>query len=411
MGNPNSSFSIVEALKRELKLWEHEFISIHKRSPTKDDIRNNPAIKHKYKEYSSIKRKLSLGAKTSNQNKTPKTPTHGSESNVGANLAKEAATHSVNTATPIELGPTPQIFGKSMSIFEISLSPVRKRLELPTPDVSSEMESTIQAVSSPPPEIVISSAHESLEDSSFEEPNTATSSEFLAVSKTVDKLLPRRRTYGPNSPLRIPTSVKIKTPIKLDMGPSEPIEETTNFDTPPIWRGSLSKPLRDLEEEFITVSMNFNPFEDDENMTLDHSSEHDDGVDTREEVIGDEGRTNGHRSRRRKNLVRVRRPSDVDAPAALPMEKVNLHSQLRNLKKAQLQKFTGETDEVPSAKEDAEVVDALMEGQDKIPNAESKKSHGRRPKKYNLVSNNFRRLKLPRRKANGKAKYFMGRRR
>lgn len=411
MNKPNSSFTTVEALKRELKRWEHEFISIHKRSPTKDDIRNNPTIKHKYKEYSSIKRKLSLSSKASNQNKTPKTPTHKSESNGRASPGREAATYSVNTAVPIELGPTPQIFGKSMSIFEISLSPVKKRLELPTPDVSSEMETTIQAVSSPPPEIVISSAHESYEDSSFEDPNTISSSDFLAVSKAVDKLLPRRRTYGPNSPLRIPTSVKIKTPIKLDMGPSEPIEETTNFDTPPIWRGSLSKPLRDLEEEFITVSMNFNPFEDDENVTLNHLSEHEDGIDTKDEILENEGSVNAHRSRRRKNRVRVRRPSDVDIPPALQVERVNLHSQLRSLKKAQLQDFTGETDEAPSVKEDTAVAGALIEDHEKAPSVESKKSHGRRPKKYNLVSNNFRRLKLPRRTANGKTKYFRGRRR
>lgn len=102
--------------------------------------------------------------------------------------------------------------------------------------------------------------------------------------------------------------------------------------------------------------------------------------------------------RRRKG--RIRRFEDSATKADGNGVKINLHKQMHRLKKKQLRKILKELDmeDTMELSEDEEEDDAA--------GTMTKAKKPARRKKYNLVSNNFRRLKLPSRQRNNFMKRF-----
>lgn len=105
----------MDLLKIQIKDWEHSFIKNNGRNPTKSDIKQNNEISLKYKQYRNYR------INKSNPLKTPtKAKKHVQQ------LETPQKTSPLNSSPPIqvhELGPTPQLNGRVLSIFDVSTSP------------------------------------------------------------------------------------------------------------------------------------------------------------------------------------------------------------------------------------------------------------------------------------------------
>ncbi|ANZ78053.1 BA75_04564T0 [Komagataella pastoris] len=104
----------IQALRVEIKDWEYQFFKTKGWKPLAEDIKQNAEIRQKYKEYNRYKRQQQA-------NVTPKKEKKVS-SVVQTTPQKQFLEKEV--ATPRNLGPTPQVSGRVMSIFDIS--PVKR---------------------------------------------------------------------------------------------------------------------------------------------------------------------------------------------------------------------------------------------------------------------------------------------
>lgn len=145
----------VQVLKKELKDWEKSFFNIHQRKPTKQDIKKVPEIELKYKEYSKLKSgKLvqhnEKRGKVDKRKKIASNYNHVTSSkridhkyfNKADKELRESNRYGLETpekssphrythfqaipGSPQILGPTPQLNGKLISIFEIKITPTKE---------------------------------------------------------------------------------------------------------------------------------------------------------------------------------------------------------------------------------------------------------------------------------------------
>lgn len=529
-------------LKIELKQWENLFIAKNGRDPSISDIDKLPDIKYKYKKYSKLKRKLkkqnistnsinlndntnyysdnknNKHVNTTNRNfeKTPEkfqesylkhkgfeTDQQGNHKSNGNTSGNK--TNSTQTTFDVldNIGPTPQIIGKSISILD--LSPIKKNLNL---ELFSDNENDDQITATEAFDVGANSVKENfgeisqvslesknlLENENIYKSNQVTSESKKNTKNLNDKTLHKTitvTTYGPNSPLKLPTLVinneKIifnihNTPQKIDnitprkhtyipinnASISNSTSKNTNLNTTnltnslinnlsvvnksfispsPIWKKSLNKSLTELENEYKSVrkelkltdenvDLNAEGDNDSNENTIDNDSKpnendlecdslltdtDDDTVDgdTRRELTinddmtlventledslnekeynsndGNDGKFKPKTIKTKRRHV-IKRLDGKENDSFDINQNINLHAMLRSIKKRKISEFF----------HDAKIIDNESSFEDEKLNEDDKSDKNntqppkksKRNKKYNLVSNNFRRLKLPRR--------------
>lgn len=374
---------VLSFLRKELKEWEHNFISSQNRSPTKHDIKSNPSVQYKYKQYSKLK-------KRQREEKLQQTP-RSTHTNVES--VRSPITATKHQPAIVEIGPTPQIFGKSISIFELNLSPVKKRLQIPKDHVE---ENTREI------EIQETEPESDASDSPFNE-QSPNMDAFTAPRTKSTLEVPKSKNYGPNSPLKLPydlsVALKLRTPVK---NPNFTDSDIDSLVTPPIWKRNITKSLKDLENEYLEVSRTFTPLDD---ITLGDKSVSEKNVNKDTESTEDHTDMINELSKIKKRRIRIRRFEDTSrVDNAQP--KINLHKQLHKLKKKQLKKFMNDLE----IEDDTIISDEADTDNEKETATKVNPVKKPRKKKYNLVSNNFKRLKLPTKKRNNFTKRFHSRR-
>lgn len=133
----------LDKLKIELKTWEHDFIDKNKREPTRDDIKSLRTVRQMYKQYSTLKKKQSL-----------------QRQKVDTQESVELPAHKKDHDEVVEIGPTPQVYGKAISIFDMNLSPIKPIYMTFTNniDVNNDNSKTISNESSPRKTILLKSS-------------------------------------------------------------------------------------------------------------------------------------------------------------------------------------------------------------------------------------------------------------
>lgn len=404
-------------LKKELKKWEHDFIKKYNRSPKKSDIDQFPAIKLKYKSYSKYKSKKIRNERTPIKNNyLVDDTTVGKFPNISGNNEED-----FNELINEEFGPTPQIYGKSIGLFEINLSPIKKKLDL----------------------IEVDEDDDALEESNIDKVENLLENNRVPITKNDDKSNNHKdlrneistRAYGPNSPLKIESTIRYRqrTPRRnLNIELSENVTPV-GISPSPLWKRSLTKSLKELEHEFQTVRKELKLTEieeeteeeeeeednedNDENMLQDSdveekkeiSNTNDKRVNYVEEInteaLSNNIFTNSRTQRRRKNRVMVKVDTTTNGALNSNINKeVDLHAMLRNIKRQKLKEFI-EKKSIPLPPtindklllEDVRLNKETVEDTDRRQDTAKAPVKQKRKKKYNLVSNNFRKLKLPNR--------------
>lgn len=371
------------ALKKELKQWEHDFIKKYNRSPKRNDIDKLPTIKSKYKIYSKFK---------SQKTKLNRTP-------IKADLTNEdtISNESIDALVNEEFGPTPQIYGKSISLFEINLSPVKKRLDLS--GIDDILNDTDEDDGDGDDTINISQEDVGTENLVQDTENINDSLSIRHESKPI---------YGPNSPLKIESSLKLhQTTPRRNLN----LELTTNatpfgISPSPLFKRSFTKSLKELENEFQTVRKELKLDEINEEEDSDNGEKKEDNVNTNDDPAEEQEQEQEQEEhvpeikkattlkKKRRNIIK--RVHDSNDDQATVHKNVDLHAMLRNIKRTKLKEFIDKESislsSVLNNKLELEDVKLNKDEKDETVKKHVKRKH---KKKYNLVSNNFRRLKLP----------------
>lgn len=334
----------MDKLKVELKLWEKEFEKVSGRLPEKHDVKSNPDIKRKYKEYAMLKKKQS----DKSMSPTKSTP-------------KKNESKLFN-----DLGPTPQISGKLVSIFEINLSPSKKD-DVVQPQVTGSPIKLENAV------------RRQLNFNFSITPNSSPIKLQSEAQRTV-----QHSKYGPNSPLKVD-----ELEIRLSSANKEP-NLTSTIESSPFGPSPLikrpSKYLHEFAEEHEIIKDEFNLLSKEfpelgptrklmEVLERETQSENADGSDEEgDEEYKDQEQCTRRRPKTIKKKTRSKlRPVLEDKQINFLAD--NVHEQIAKLK-------SGEVD---------------IESEERNRKRESTNTASKKPRKskYNLVSNNFKRLKLP----------------
>ncbi|CCE64150.1 hypothetical protein TPHA_0G03090 [Tetrapisispora phaffii CBS 4417] len=433
----------ISELKIHIKTWEHQFIQKHDRAPTKEDIKTLPDIKQLYKKYSSLKK----GATSEKEHK--ETGHHNFNSNdiLSRNVTSnhEEITEIDNNrnifASPIRkikqedetFGPTPQIFGKAISIFDMKISPIKQisltNIEISTPSNLSPA-STISA-SSPNS---YSRENSTVSDVTIKRRLQFNITPISSPNKNSD-LVPDRDTeismgnsieknrlhppktlhlkYGPNSPLKLEDqNVKIKlrrTPIRRTTSQyKRNLESKDSFSPSPLLKRPLTKSILELAQEHEAIVEEFTQLNEQlrkEKTEVEPSTNGyiSDNID--EEMISQTGirdifnedteevsKSKTVKVKRRRVIRRYEQATNDKN--AIPL---NLHKELIKLKKEQVKGYMSNENDSEDNSNSDDNSELIESGEtDKSLAGSKTKPKRKRPKKYNLVSNNFRRLKLPR---------------
>lgn len=347
-----------DQLKVELKRWEHQFIDQNDRAPGKEDIKKLPEVRKMYKKYAILRKEIAIKPKPVEENSSP--VKSATQSSMSANL---------------ELGPTPQIHGKAMSIFEMTISPTK------TPQVEQPEEVEQSSPTSTIPED--ETEHTVLMETSAVRRQLTFDSTAGFLSPTKDS---NNHYYGPNSPLKwdredLKITIRHQSPLKRT--PNKRLSATTSFSPSPLVKRPLTRSLMELMKEHEAIVEEFK--NNDDAFVV---SQEPDNIFTQDDDPIEAGDTKTVKTKRRRILRR-----QVD-PAKDNSVKKDISQELEKLKRQRVNEFLGidkaEPEPEPSIEDEKQETEEA-----KAP----KKSTKKRNKKYNLVSNNFRRLKLPRKSA------------
>ncbi|KAM3163452.1 DNA replication regulator SLD2 [Lachancea thermotolerans] len=339
-------------LKLELKRFEKQFQRKYKRPPARDDVRALPEIKEKYKQYSAFQLARQRKDAAPNVGATPRRYEGGTP----------------RRHEEVELGPTPQIYGKAISLFEMKLSPL-KPVTVVSPQASSH---SPQAVTTEVHQVTTAEIHQ------FK------SQPDLSLTP---KRSPKKTTYGPNSPMKFDNvQLSVHTPRRnLRALLDDSVNDATGSPSPIIKRPS-GKPLRQILEEHEKLMEDLEEMSDEEVVRANVKDIFQDDSDATEDEETDEAML--IKKPKRKHILR---PAKNALAAQQPFQ-VNVHEEMERLKQ---QAASGIDGTIPVKKPASDA---------KASNTKTRRGN----RKYNLVSNNFRRLKLP--KAKGKGGKRWGRR-
>ncbi|CAN6641739.1 hypothetical protein TRVA0_018S02784 [Trichomonascus vanleenenianus] len=148
-------------LKLEIKQWEYDFRERHGRAPSKDDVKESKELSRKYKKYQYYKGQLMTSSQAQDPFATPRKNRQKTVDESGCpltpfrekkDLSKVRNGYSSNEEESEEeeveeyaVGPTPQLNGRVLGLFDLEDSPVKKFV---TPR-KGESESSPQKISSP----------------------------------------------------------------------------------------------------------------------------------------------------------------------------------------------------------------------------------------------------------------------
>lgn len=410
---------MINQLKLKLKKWEHEFLQINNAPPTKDDIKKLPEIKRMYKEYALLKKK--------------------EISKAGTPCKKTSSSHQQQRPTPgrtvkVELGPTPQIYGKVISLFEMNLSPVKtQQIPVVSPCKTISQVSSPCEVSAPfLPSIQEEGNHDSVKRQLTFLPDhlTPSSSPFKKDIPEISTSIPTSQCshnftsssapvgtnqyYGPNSPLKLRETVGIvlsQTPKKRDTSSS--ISRTTPSGKSTFSIHLSPSPIIGIKRTFKSLSQLAKEHEqilDEFKMTKRNSSKGVNQDDEEEEeiishkvkdVFQDDDETEEELEQEQKRLPQRKKRRRILRPALLEkdnnVQPRNIHNEITKLKQNALNQFMGVYEEADGVEEGEPTETDRKATEANASKAAPKKT---RKSKYNTVSNNFRRLKLPSRSRN-----------
>lgn len=432
----------LDKLKIELKTWEHDFIDKNKREPTRDDIKSLRTVRQMYKQYSTLKKKQSL-----------------QRQKVDTQESVELPAHKKDHDEVVEIGPTPQVYGKAISIFDMNLSPIKPIYMTFTNniDVNNDNSKTISNESSPRKTILLKSSpadrtlvaepissvkrqlnFQMLNASSTRTPTSSPCKnrngklvEINKCSPTINPPLESGKSsgyYGPNSPLKLDeenihlnislnSSTKRRLQIaypSLQKTPSkDQADISTSFSPSPLIRRPLTKSLIELAREHTEIVKEFGVLqeedieEEEEGEEDENEKNHEDDFGLEDELIrpkvvkdifqedddneDSQAREDTFIRKRPKRRKVIRRLRDNDPETETAGFERDVHKELVKLKRRKVAEFLGSTSQISDTEfeHDPEASSGVVSSEQK-PTAKRK---GR--KKYNLVSNNFRRLKLP----------------
>lgn len=124
-------------MKKTLKDWENDFCQRHGKRPEKADIKKYPAIQQKYKEYRHLKAgKIAVKTvKTVEINTGLSTP---QKSSPIQEIVTTDVDHVEDSPTKVltQIGPTPQLNGRIMGIFDLNKTPDKNQAVTPSKDVN-----------------------------------------------------------------------------------------------------------------------------------------------------------------------------------------------------------------------------------------------------------------------------------
>lgn len=269
-----------------------------------------------------------------------------------------------------------------MSIFEMMVSPIK---QTQPSDVATTPATDVTDVESPP----------------REDHDQDQGPMMMQVPSLSPPIV--RSKWGPNSPLKMNDIVKISINLnkrieRVNLTPNK-MGVDANVESPsPIVKNLKfkQKSLKQLDKEYKDILKELkldkpNDNNNDEDKETDVIS----GVAIRDIFNEDEEETTtttrltyGPKPKRRKIIRRL----DVAENEQKVVPK-NIHKELLKLKKRQVSALLTE-DENHSKTSDLE--DETTSEEEEKEDLPVKRQKKKRPKKYNLVSNNFRRLKLPR---------------
>ncbi|CEP60931.1 Sld2p LALA0_S02e02938g [Lachancea lanzarotensis] len=333
----------MDQLKLELKSFERRFEKKHGRPPGREDIRALPDLKYKYKQYASLQRerqRIEVLQVTPHRN------------------------DEIETDLPLEIGPTPQMYGKVLGLFDMKMSSPTKRAAVMSPEGSIGGLGETQRLSKSP----------------------KTEGVKTHLDLTLERRLsPKKRFYGPNSPFKFDgVDLSVHTPRR---NLHNLIAETESFGTgspSPIIKRPMGKPLLQIVRESEKLLDDIDELSDDDVISRSVKDVFQNDGDQQEDPnTEDESEVVFKRSKRKHIL----RPAASGLSAPEPLQ-VNIKEEMAKLKQQAMDEANG----IETKSTDA--------GQTVSKSAIVKTR--RRPQKYNLVSNNFRRLKLPKAKGKGR---------
>ncbi|SCU94699.1 LADA_0G10440g1_1 [Lachancea dasiensis] len=341
----------MDQLKLELKRFERKFESKYGRTPTREDIRSLPDIKNKYKQYAVLQVDRDR---------------------------KRAVENSVTEHTPqkeqsVEFGPTPQIYGKVMGLFDLRMSPIKN--------------ATVRS-----PGLLSGQGNKTLEP-----PKPTGSAIYARYTLTPRKSPKSTSKYGPNSPLKFDdVHLSVRTP-KRNLQSLLAANGDSSVGSPsPIIKRPLGKPLLQIARETEKILEEMEEFSDEDVVSRNvrdvfrNEDGSEDDLDTEDEVQEQE-KIVPKRSKRKHIL----RPAKNALALTSEPPQVNIKEEMARLKQEAL-------DELRGIQPSGAAVSQATTAKTATTNANPKRSRNR---KYNLVSSNFRRLKLPTSKGRGNKRW------
>ncbi|QEU62548.1 Sld2 [Kluyveromyces lactis] len=361
------SSASMDALKIEIKLWERAFEKEHGRLPEKDDIKKDKEVKRKYKQYAQLKKDATI------------------KPSVEVNVEQTPVKSHVNN-TKAEFGPTPQMNGKLVSIFEMQVSAMKNQQSDQDDIVGSPIRSN---------DLVRRQLNFSI---------TPNSSPMKQVPNLSANIVVSRPKYGPNSPMRIGDVGLQLSETPKTLGRSLDLKSSPFSPSPLIKRpvktlSQLAKEHAIIKDEFESNAEDFSEFTAIRTLTEKlMQEEHMDIIEEGDEgTVGNEPESNYVRKVKtiKKRTRAKMRPAALNEKSTNIPDK-NVHEQLAKLKEREYNKMLGK--EVEESESDSE----------QQSNQPVKKKQ--RKSKYNLVSNNFKRLNLPTKAGRNRASKWRGRR-
>lgn len=348
----------MDKIRVELKLWENEFIQLNGRFPEKHDIKKNPEIKRKYKEYAQFK-KMSIDSSCISGKQIPNTPKKMSI---------------LDNKVELILGPTPQIYGKVISLLEINISPLNK-----SPGLISHSKEITTIISKVP---VKRQLNFSITPLSSPVKNPVLNKPILRPNS--------EKYYGPNSPVKFDKEISIslsqRTPRTIDRS-----ENITSYTPSPL----IKLPQKTLSQLAIEHEQILNEF----NSMVDETKEHSGVARKLANILEEEDKENiengdekkhitysTHKKSKKRKIVRL----ETDETRHTTQKISNVHEEIKKLKQKELDIFNGVYDNEQMIEKTVSTINTTS----KI-----------RKSKFNIVSNNFRRLKVPKKGHGLRRKY------